>query len=464
MTGLTAMAPDLLQEAKAAKPPKPPKTKALSHIPGNIGLPFIGNTLDLLYDPARFMSKRRALHGNVFRNSVFGFDQVCLIGPKANELLLHDRDGLFSSEGGWGPVLGRLFPRGLLLLDFEEHKLHRKIMNFAFKTAAMRTYLEALNAGISTQVDQWSTQKSLRFYPEIKALTLNLAAPCFLGLPWGPEINAINKAFFDLVAASAAPIRVPIPGTMMHKGVRGRAFMCEIFAREIPKRRTEGGSDMFSQLCQASDETGRMFSDQEIIDHMVLMMMAAHDTITSTLTTLVWQLGLNPFWQSQLRLEIDTLGLDGAPLAYEQLSALPLVEMAVKEALRLNPPVPSIPRQAMRDFEFEGYTIPAGTYLAINPVLVHRDPELWPDPLKFDPLRFSESNSKARPKYAWIPFGGGAHTCIGLHFAMMQAKVFLVHLLSRTQIKLAPGAGTRWQQWPIPKPKDGLPLRFVPRS
>jgi cytochrome P450 len=162
-------------------------------------------------------------------------------------------------------------------------------------------------------------------------------------------------------------------------------------------------------------------------------------------------------------MEVDSLNLQGGPLAYEQLGALPLVEMAVKEALRLNPPVPSIPRQAMRDFEFGGYTIPAGTYLAINPVLAHHDPEFWPDPHKFDPLRFSEQNSKNRPKYAWIPFGGGAHTCIGLHFAMMQAKVFLVHLLSRAGIKLAENAGQRWQQWPIPKPKDGLPVSFVPR-
>jgi cytochrome P450 len=240
--------------------------------------------------------------------------------------------------------------------------------------------------------------------------------------------------------------------------------MCAFFAREIPKRRAKGGSDMFSQLCRAHDEEGQTFSDQDIIDHMNFLMMAAHDTLTSSISSLMWLLGRHPAWQQRLREEAaGVLQADGQ-LAYDQLGKLELLEMAFKEALRINPPVPALPRRALRDFTYKGYKIPAGTMCGVNPLYTHRDPALWPDPMRFDPMRFSEANSRARHRYAWVPFGGGAHMCLGLHFAYMQAKVFFSQLLARADIVLEPNAGTHWQMWPIPRPKDGLPLRLTVRQ
>jgi cytochrome P450 len=87
-------------------------------------------------------------------------------------------------------------------------------------------------------------------------------------------------------------------------------------------------------------------------------------------------------------------------------------------------------------------------------------PEIWPEPLKFDPLRFTDEAVRARHKYAWVPFGGGAHMCLGLHFAYMQAKSFFYNLLTTTKISLAHDRVPRWQMWPIPKPRDGLPIRI----
>jgi cytochrome P450 len=126
--------------------------------------------------------------------------------------------------------------------------------------------------------------------------------------------------------------------------------------------------------------------------------------------------------------------------------------------MRINPPVPGIPRAAVRDFQFKGYDIAAGTRVTANPLFTHRMPELWPEPLKFDPLRFADEAVRARHKYAWVPFGGGAHMCLGLHFAYMQAKSFFYHLLTKTRVSLAQDYVPRWQMWPIPKPRDGLPI------
>ena len=124
------------------------------------------------------------------------------------------------------------------------------------------------------------------------------------------------------------------------------------------------------------------------------------------------------------------------------------------------PPVPSIPRRALKSFEFGGYTIPAGARVGINPHLVHHMEEHWSDPDRFDPMRFTPEAVKARHKYAWVPFGGGAHMCLGLHFAYMQVKVLMAQILQRYRIEMADGVGEDWQAWPIPKPRDGLPVTF----
>jgi cytochrome P450 len=194
---------------------------------------------------------------------------------------------------------------------------------------------------------------------------------------------------------------------------------------------------------------------------MNFLMMAAHDTLTSSVSSLVYQLAANPLWQEKLRAEMLGLGLGrGEGLPYERLGELEHTEMAFKEAMRINPPVPSIPRQAVRDFTFKGFTIPAGTRVGANTLYTHRMPEIWPEPMRFDPLRFTDDAVRTRHKYAWVPYGGGAHMCLGLHFATMQAKCFVYHLLTTSRISVEPGYAPAWQMWPIPKPRDGLPIRL----
>jgi cytochrome P450 len=140
---------------------------------------------------------------------------------------------------------------------------------------------------------------------------------------------------------------------------------------------------------------------------------------------------------------------------------LDLTEMAFKESLRLIPPVPSLPRRALRDFEFGGYRIPAGTMVGISPYWPSTmDPDHWPEPETFDPMRFTPELVAKRHKYAWVPFGGGAHMCLGLHFAYMQVKVLMAQILTRYRIEIEPGYDPVWQPWPIPKPKDGLKVTF----
>ena len=144
--------------------------------------------------------------------------------------------------------------------------------------------------------------------------------------------------------------------------------------------------------------------------------MAAHDTLTSSLTSFVWFLCANPEWQDRLRAEVRSLGLNpGEPLPYDRLGDLPLTEMAYKEALRLIPPVPVVWRCAMRDTVFAGYKLPAGSRVNVNMLFTHHMPEVWPEPERFDPYRFTHEASLGRHKFAYLPFGGGrirASACI----------------------------------------------------
>jgi cytochrome P450 len=435
----------------------------LAHLPGmQPARVRMLRTIKFLQDPLGNSQKLLEDYGRVFRRQDFGGWGVSLIGPEANELVMFNKDKIFSSSLGWNPVLENLFPHGLMLMDFEEHRVHRKALSVAFKTEPMQQYLVDLNSGIQRNIATWPNAPTFKFYPAIKALTLDLAAASFLGVPWGPDADKINTAFADMVKASISVIRKPLPMTQMRRGMKGREYMSAFFGREIPKRRGATGEDIFTQICNTTDEDGVLLSDQAVIDHMNFLMMAAHDTTTSSITSTVHFLGQYPEWQDKIRAEIHAVkAKTGGVLTYEALADLETIELVFKESLRLIPPVPSMPRRALKDFVFMNHHIPAGSHVGINPMITHRLPDVWPEPEKFDPLRFTAENSKGRHKYAWVPFGGGQHMCLGLHFAYMQVKSFFFHLLDENRIVLAPEYKGEFSMFPIPKPKDGLPLRIV---
>ena len=474
----TAPADTVPTDAIVASPHPDPATPAdwrdsidpatLEHIPGEKGYPLVGHTFTQLADPHAFARRMFATYGKVYRVHTMGGWHVALIGAEANELMLFDRAKIFSSDQGWNPVLHRLFPRGLMLLDFDHHRADRRALSIAFKPGPMRHYADSLNRGIAARMEQWG-EGSLTFYPAIKQLTLDLAAESFIGLPFGPQADRINQAFVDMVQASIAPVRRPLPFTKMKKGVDGRSFLVDYFTAETLRRREEGGGqDMFSQFATAEFEDGSLMDVDAVVDHMNFLMMAAHDTITSSATSLIYLLAKNPEWQEKLRQEV--IAVTGGPdasgkpraLSYDDLGKLELTEMAFKEALRFIPPVPSMPRRALKDFEYLGYRIPAGTPVGININWTHHSDEYWDDPEVFDPMRFTNEKVRERHKYAWVPFGGGAHMCLGLHFAYMQVKILMAQLLQRYEIAIEDGYDPEWQAWPIPKPKDGLKVTFRP--
>ena len=219
----------------------PPKRNSLTHIPGDEGWPIIGKTLEVLADPKGHVERHAAKYGLVYRSHLFGETSLVLLGPEANELVLFDQAKLFSSTHGWGPMLGRLFPRGLMLLDFDEHRLHRRALSVAFKSGPMKSYLAAARCGDRRARRAMEAKPGpMLFYPAMKQLTLDLAATSFLGAEIGPEVDEITRAFVDMVAASVALIRKPLAGHADGARRQGPQAHRRLFLRADPDPPRQG--------------------------------------------------------------------------------------------------------------------------------------------------------------------------------------------------------------------------------
>ena len=423
------------------------------------GLPLVGNLPKFLRDPLE-NARSLEVHGNVVRSRTF-FETVTLLGPEANQFVLHDREGNFSSRGGWYYWIDAVFPGAIMAMDDPAHKHHRRIMQGAFKRSAMERYVADMGPVIEDELARWPVDGSapLKAFPRIKALTLNIAARVFMGMALGPEADRMNRAFIDTVEASLALIRKPVPPFGMWRGVRARRWLVELMRSKLPSKRAAEGPDLFSQLCHARDEEGQRFSDDEVVNHMIFLMMAAHDTTTSSLTTMLYCLARHPEWQERLRAQAQALPV--AHLGFGDLAGCDQTEWVMKEALRLYPPLTSIPRKAARDCQFGGFHIPKGTPVGISPIHTHHMPSIWTKPHEFDPERFSPERAEhRRHAYAYLPFGGGAHLCIGQHFADMEVKSVMHQLLRRFRWTVPEGYRMPYQLVPIAKPRDGLPIQL----
>jgi len=426
-------------------------------IPGDAGLPIIGNTLKWLKGPREYMHSRYEAYGEISWSDAFGIRLVSMLGPDAAQFVLMNRDNVFSNEHGWTYFIGPFFHRGVMLLDFDEHRHHRRIMQAAFTTQALRGYLDTMNPAIEQGLAQWQPSGEFHVFSALKQLTLDIATKVFMGYRLGDEARKLNIAFIDTVRAGTGLIRKDVPFTLWHKGIAGRRVLEDFFRAQLVEKRRSDGSDMFSQLCRATTEEGDRFSDDDIVNHMIFLMMAAHDTTTITLTSIFYQLAKHPQWQETLREESFALGKPH--LEHDDLERMTGMTLAMKEALRLLSPVPSMPRMAMKDIVYKDFLIPRGSYVSISPEFTHFMPQYWNQPQKFDPQRFATERreDKVHP-FAWMPFGGGAHKCIGLHFADMQVKAILHQVLRKFRWQVDANYEMPIDNTSLPAPSDKLPV------
>ena len=294
-------------------------------------------------------------YGPLFFSAVPVLGGINVLGPDATQAVFSNKNKDFSQEG-WQQLIGPFFNRGLMLLDFDEHLYHRRIMQEAFTRPRLAGYVEYMDQVVTAVVDDWPTNDArFLFNPAVKKLTLDIASMVFMGHQPGTDdalVDKVNDAFTITTRAGGAMLRYPVPPFKWWRGLRARKFLESYYYERVKERRNPDGTDMLTALCHAEDEDGNRFTDEDIVNHMILLMMAAHETSTSAATTMAYNLAAHPEWQERCRDESARLG-DG-PLDIESLEKLETIELVMNESMRMVAPLPFTMRQAVRDTDLHG--------------------------------------------------------------------------------------------------------------
>ena len=426
------------------------------------GLPFVGEVLEYAKDPVGLYRRHWEHYGPVGPFRTIGKTAALLLGPDACGEALRNKDKAFASGPAWSQLVGPFFQRGLMLIDFDEHKGHRRIMQEAFTRPRLAAYTRRLHPAIEQGMATWAEDTEFPAYWRLKQLTLDIAADLFMGGARDTgqaEMDRVNKAFIACVQAAAGIIRANVPFTRWGRAYRGRKVLEGFLRHYLPAKRAHETDDIFSVLCHIETDHGERFTDDDVINHMVFLMMAAHDTSTITTSTILQYLGQHPDWQERCRAE--ALAVGPAP-SMAELEGLVSLDLVMREALRLRAPVPVLVRHTVKDTVVEGVRIPAGTDVALGIQFTHLMADYWTDPTVFDPDRFGLERREDRShRFAWEPFGGGVHKCIGMYFAGLEVKAIMHRLLREYHWHVDPGYVPPMDNHSLPFPKDGLPITLI---
>ncbi|HEU0133272.1 MAG TPA: cytochrome P450 [Allosphingosinicella sp.] len=431
----------------------------LASVPGKAGLPLLGILPEAVLDPLAFARRMHSRFGPVHRFKACGSWNVQLVGPEANEFVLADPAGNFSAEGGWRPVFGRHFDGGLLLRDGADHQWHRKLIAGAFKQQQLQSYLDLFVRNNEPVLERWSG-RALDVYELAQQLTFANGYSAFLGRDPATATRRDMLAFRYLMRSATALLTVPLPGTAEGRASWAKRHVERLIRPMLSEEVDPGRTDLLATLCRMRDMG--LLDEREIVAHLTFVIAASFDALSSGTVSTLYYLAANPLRQSAVRSELCDRLPDRRRLEVGDLGRCERSEWAVKEALRLNSAAPVLWRRAIRPFSFGGHDFPAGTITGVNPMLTHLMPEIWDEPESFDPERFSPERSKGRHRYAFVPFGGGAHGCLGANFAYLQVRALLRTLLESHELVLASPEPPRWNHWPNCRPRGTLRLELRP--
>jgi cytochrome P450 len=355
------------------------------------------------------------------------------------------------------PFLGE---HSLLLLDGAEHIRQRKMMLPAFHGERMHAYGRAMLDAAHTSIDSWPVGKRFSVHRPMQAITLEVILRTVFGVEEGAQLRELADVMTHALDIAAWPgLLFPIVQRdygRFSPWARFRRYAdraSEILRSEIRSARTQGTkgrSDVLAMMIDARDESGAPLSEDEIHDELITLLIAGHET---TATALAWTLRwLLPDGALVRRLQDEVASANGDPL---RLSKLELLDATVKEALRLQPVIPIVGRLLQEPTRIGRYDLPRGIVVAPAIHLVHRRPDLYPEPTRFNPDRYLAWKPAA---WEWIPFGGGLRRCIGAAFALYEMKMVLATIVSRVDLRLATSRVRVVRRGITLTPSGGLPV------
>jgi cytochrome P450 len=433
----------------------------------------LARTHRLQRDTLRMLLELHERYGPVFTVRAFHRPLVVLIGAEANHFVTVSEPESFSwRKGLFGEYLAPLIGDGLITTDGEYHDRARRIMMPAFHRRRLDPALAMILSETETALASWRGGEGVDLYRWVRDLAMGVAMRAVVGLdPRQEGVGHEAAALFERVLAyTNAEVWATLlrgPGTPWARMQAARRDLDEIIYAEIRRRRERGGDgeDILSMLIEARDEgpdgsggSGAGFTDTELRDQLMHMLFGGHDTSSSTLAFLFYELARHPAALARIVAEQDTVLSGRAPTVEELMTGLPQLRMAVEETLRLYPPVWFGPRLAVKSFEFAGYRVPPGTHIMHSSWITHHLPEVFPDPEAFVPERFTPEARRAIPRGGYMPFGAGPRICIGKRFGQLVVEAVATAILQRFRLELRAGYVLRLEKLPTLSPGNGMPM------
>ncbi|CAJ1585949.1 cytochrome P450 [[Mycobacterium] wendilense] len=367
---------------------------------------------------------------------------VLATSPQAIRDVLAVRDGTVDKMSPVFAELRALLGENLVNLPHDRWLPRRRTIQPAFTKQRIAQLGGHATAAAASVVRGWRDGDEVDLGAQARTLTMRALGQSVFGIDLEERAEQIEEhlhtAMTYAVRRALRPVRPPawLPTAGRRRAQRASAALRALADDILQQCRAhpEREAPLVQALIAATDPvTGRRLTDREICDELIIFLFAGHDTVATTLTHALWQLGRHPQIQQRVAEEVGQLG--ARPLTGQDLGALNYTAQVVKETLRLCPPAPTGTRTATRDLNVGGYRVPAGTTLAFGRMAVQRDPALWDDPLVFDPDRFAPGRAAGRDRWQYLPFGGGPRSCIGDHFAMMEATLALATLIREVDIE-----------------------------
>jgi cytochrome P450 len=405
-------------------------------------------------------------YGPVFTVRILYQPIVFALGPEANHYMTVSHASNFRwRDGGMGDLIP-LLGDGLLTTDGDYHKRARRIMLPAFHREQIAATADTMVEEVERALGSWHAGMRMDLYAWTRALALRVAMRALFGFDPDRSARDANMAeeFERALGFWGEDYVVQMlrgPGTPWRRMTRARTMLDNVIFDEIAHRRRSGerGLDILSLLLDATDEDGSRLSERELRDQVMTLLFAGHDTTTSTVTFLFYELARNPEELEPLYAEGDEVVGDRAPSATDLTAGMPRLDMALDETLRLYPPAWIGPRRSIEPFELCGVRVPGGVDVNYCSWASHHLPDVFPDPERFQPERFSAEAKAEMPKGAYVPFGGGSRTCIGMRFGQLEIKAIATAILRRFRLELVnPHRPVSIRQMPTLSPRGGLPV------
>ena len=441
-----------------------------ARFPGHLAIAFRSDILG-------FLTRMARTHGDVVLFHAGGFRMLMMSHPDAVRDTLVTRDDSFIK----GPALQRAketLGEGLLTSEGELHRRQRRLAQPSFHPQRVASYGSVM-AGIARDAtDQWADGQRLDLHHEMMAITLRIVAKTLFDADVEDDVKAIGRdvdisvRMFTRVMAPWGPLlnKLPLPSNFRFK--RARRDLFDTIDRFVKEHRAAGvdRGDLLSTLLRAHDaeqlanpEGDDADRDLRLRQELYIIFTAGHETTANALTFAIYLLAQHPEIEATLLKEIDDVLGQRLPTV-EDVERLPFARMVLAEAMRLYPPAWAVARQAKCEVNVAGHTLPKDT-VVLNPQwVVHRDARWFPDPLKFDPQRWTPEARAARPRWSYFPFGGGSRQCIGESFAWMEAILILATVLQNWHVELTSNAPLKLLPTITLRPKNGVPVRAVRRK